>query len=71
MVLNCEDRLSIHELLGRYYRLLDGDDRIAVEAIFTEDAALIVPTVRFADRKAIAAFFCSRRAVPAAPDATS
>lgn len=60
MGLTCEDRLAIQDLLGRYYQLLDGYDGLSVETMFTEDAALIVPTAQFPDRRTIAAFFAKR-----------
>lgn len=55
-----EDRLSIHDLLGRYYQLLDGNESLSVENLFSEDGAIIVPTADFRGRKVIADFFAKR-----------
>ncbi len=62
MGLSCEDRLAIHDILGRYYQLLDGNTAVTVESVFAEEASLIVPTAQFPDRKTIAAFFDNRPA---------
>ncbi len=55
-----EDRLEIHELLGRYYQLLDGESSISSASIFTDDGAIVVPTGQFLGLETIDDFFTKR-----------